>query len=114
MCWWDRKLLEKLETIGIKPFLYKRYVDDINLGTDAIEDRYDFINGELIEIEPDATNNIKKDKRTFDIIRTIGDEIHESIKLTTDVPSNNDDEKVPILDLKCWITRMTINNEMKR
>ena len=63
MGWWDRELLEKLETIGIKPFLYKRYVDDINLGTDDIENNYDLIIGELIEIETDTTNNEKEDKK---------------------------------------------------
>ena len=41
----------------------------------------------------------------FKIIKEIGNEIHKSIQLTTDTPSENEDKKVPILDLKCWIGR---------
>ena len=40
------------------------------------------------------------DKRTFDIIKEIGNSIHRSIQLVKDVPSENDDKKIPILDLK--------------
>ena len=29
--------------------------------------------------------------------------------MTTDVPSNHDDSKVPILDLKCWIAEVNTN-----
>ena len=39
----------------------------------------------------------------FRIVRDIGNEIHKSIQLTTDTPSENADNKVPILDLKCWV-----------
>ena len=103
MCWWDRQLLEKLENFNIKPFLYKRYVDDINLGTEAIGKEYEYENGELKLKSAQAEENENDDAKTFRIIQEIGDDIHRSIKLTTDVPSKNEDGKVPILDLKCWI-----------
>ena len=41
----------------------------------------------------------------FKIIKEIGNEIHSSIQLTSDTPSENEDSKVPILDLKCWIEK---------
>ena len=68
----------------------------------------EYINGKM------TTNNevnfdLPNDKNTFDIVQKIGDEIHESIKLVTDVPSNHDDRKVPILDLKCWIAEVKTN-----
>ena len=37
----------------------------------------------------------------------MGNAIHTSIQLTKDVPSANEDSKVPILDLKCWTDEMT-------
>jgi len=111
MSWWDKELIRKLEKLGITPFLYKRYVDDINLGTEAIKQNYEYVQGKLVERKGNLDNEIPADKKTFDIIRTIGDGIHKSIKLTTDVPSNHDDYKVPILDLKCWITEVNTGNK---
>ena len=103
MSWWDRELIEKLATLGIKPFLYKRYVDDINMGVEAIDCNYSYIDKKITRRNDELNSNITEDKNTFDIIKTIGEEIHESIKLTCYVPSNYDDNKVPILDIKCWI-----------
>ena len=39
----------------------------------------------------------------MDLLKEIGNSIHRSIQLVTDFPSNNDDEKVPILNLKVWM-----------
>ncbi len=41
----------------------------------------------------------------------MGDEIHESIKLEADCPSNHSDGKVPILDLKVWINGNKVMHE---
>ena len=40
------------------------------------------------------------DDRTMRIIKDIADSISDNIKVTYDIPSNHDDRKVPILDLK--------------
>ena len=109
MSWWDKELLKKLNELGIKPFLYKRYVDDINLGVEAVNRNHEYIDGQLITTNDELNSDLPDDKNTFDIIKKVGDEIHESIKLTTDVPSNHDDNKVPILDLKCWIAEVNTN-----
>ena len=37
------------------------------------------------------------------IVSQIGNDIHPSIQLEIDCPSNHEDGKVPILDLKVWI-----------
>ena len=115
MCWWDRKLLEKLKSFNINLYLYKRYVDDINLAMEAIGKEYEYHDGELkIRSAQKQTNEIENDdKRTFEIIQEIGNDIHHSIQLTTDVPSNNEDGKVPILDLKCWIEKRHTENSAK-
>ena len=101
MCWWDRQLQEKLQQVGIQPILHKRYVDDINLATDALEENNTYRDGELVEA---ASNGERpNDERTFEVIKEIGNTIHPSIRLTIDFPSKNQDKKVPILDLKCWM-----------
>jgi len=50
----------------------------------------------------------------MDVIKAIGDSIHESIKLECDVPSNYEDGKVPILDLKVWIAEVETEGGIKR
>ena len=51
----------------------------------------------------DNEKHIPEDQRTFKIIKDIGESIHESIKLEMDVPTNHDDNKLPLLDLKVYI-----------
>ena len=111
MTWWDKQLLLRLNELNINPFLYKRYVDDISIGVHAIEEGYEYVEGGLNRLEEGEMNNIPRDQRTFDIIRKIGDDIHKSIQLTADVPSNYSDGRVPILDLKCWIEEIEIEEE---
>ena len=44
-------LARKLQQVGIQPILHKRYVDDINLATDAIEENHIYRDGELVEAD---------------------------------------------------------------
>ena len=104
--WWDKQLLLRLNKLNINPFLYKRYVDDISIGVQAIEEGYEYVEGGLNRSEEEQMNNIPRDQRTFGIIRNIGDDIQKSIQLTADVPSNYSDGRGPILDLKCWVAEV--------
>ena len=105
MCWWDRQIIEKLNKVGIKVLLYKRYVDDINMVIEFLKDNYKYEAGKLVKEERTGIEEEEKDQKMFKIIKEIGNEIHRSIQLTTDTPSENEDKKVPILDLKCWVER---------
>ena len=40
------------------------------------------------------------------MVQKIDNGIHKSIKVTADCPSRNEDQKVPILDLRVWLARM--------
>ena len=86
MTWWDKELLKRLEELGIDLIVYKRYVDDIMIAVRKIIE--EFRQGE------------EDDETTIERIRVIGESIHQSIKLTKEVPSKNDDRKLPVLDLK--------------
>ena len=43
------------------------------------------------------------DRRTMQVIQSIANSIDESIRITFDVPSNHEDGRVPILDVKVRI-----------
>ena len=42
-------------------------------------------------------------RRTVEVVRGIGNNIHPSIQLEVDYPSNYEDRKMPLLDLRVWI-----------
>ena len=92
MMWWDRECLSRLHANGIVPNLYKRYVDDVNVVIDP-----------PLQDNEDVDINEERDARTMKMFKDIGDTIHRSIKLEVDYPTNHEDGKVPILDLKIWV-----------
>ena len=83
MSWWDKEMRKKMNENNIEVVLYKRYVDDINM---------------VIEM-----NEEEKEDEVWRMIRETGNQIHESIQLEADHPSNHEDQKVPILDIKVWV-----------
>ena len=83
MSWWDKEMRKKMNEKNIEVVLYKRYVDDINM---------------VIEM-----NEEEKEDEVWRMIRETGNQIHESIQLEADHPSNHEDQKVPILDIKVWV-----------
>ena len=46
---------------------------------------------------------IKADRRCMALVQKIGNSIHSSIELEVDSPSQHEDGKLPILDLKVWV-----------
>ncbi len=102
MLWWDGKFKEKLQELGIEVLMYKRYVDDINMCTIVVDLRITYGNRHIV-IGDGCSIAEPSDTRTFQIIKSIGDEIHESVQLEFDTPSKHDDLKVPILDVKMYV-----------
>ena len=51
----------------------------------------------------DNDSRTDDDKRTMGIIEEIANKIDENLKVTYDVPSNYEDRRVPILDVKAGI-----------
>ena len=108
MVWWDKEILKKLRSSAMDPALYKRYKDDINTAVDQVPEGTVYMDGSVVRAhESQRTTSSDPDERTFAIIQEMGNAIHTSIQLTKDVPSANEDSKVPILDLKCWTDQMT-------
>ena len=46
-------------------------------------------------------------------IQEIANEIHPSIKVTIDYPSNHPNSRMPVLDIEQWIESIQVNNENK-
>ena len=51
MCWWDRQIIEKMNKLGMKILLYKRYVDNINMVIEYLKGSYKYEEGRIIEKE---------------------------------------------------------------
>ena len=106
MVWWDGCLRNKAEEVGLEIVLYERYVDDIDIIMKRTEKGQRYENRTLIQSEQTRKEDegIRDDERTMKIFKIIGESIHTSIKLEIDYPSKRNDEKIPILDLKLWIS----------
>ena len=106
MSWWDRQLLTKLDKLGIKVLLYKRYVDDINIILVAPDRRAEYLvegeEGKLVTNEENK-KTCSKEESGITLLKQIGDSIHESIKLEADYPDMHEDKKLPLLDIKMWV-----------
>ena len=106
MKWYDGQLINKLTVIGLPPRMYKRYVDDINTSLFETPLGATYKDGKL-EIDVDkitSDNYIAADVRAMRILRDVGNDIHFSIELETDCPSNHDNGKMPILDMLIWVS----------
>ena len=90
MIWWTKEFLKKVRTRHIEVYLFKRYVDDMNMLTSIPAD----VNGSTLD-----EKELKMSKK----LKEIGDTIHPSIVLETDCPIQHPDKKLPILDLKTWL-----------
>ena len=101
MSWWDEKLIEKMKENNMNVWVYSRYVDDINVVVSRREE----------EQEP---MNESEDEICMKKILALGNEIHPSIQLEVDYPSNHQDMKIPILDVKVWVESKKKVNEEER
>ena len=101
MVWWDGKFREKIGSLNMEILLYKRYVDDINICSYEVEPGTKYENGNVIRTGED--DSLDADERCFEILKSVGDSIHESIQLEVDYPSKHNDGKIPILDVKVYI-----------
>ena len=105
MIWWDRTMMARLPDLGIVVRLCKRYVDDNNYAANELPVGTRFVDGKLV-IDEEAIESdllIAADKRTMEIIKTVGNSLHPSIQLETDYPSNYEDGMMPSLDLKVCV-----------
>ena len=102
---WDRKLLSKLKSVGIKIELYKRYVDDVVLIAKAIEPGWylDAKARKRAYSEGHRDSNLAVDERTMKIITEAANTMDENIQIEYDCPTKNGNGCLPVLDLSIWM-----------
>ena len=104
MIWWERIFSEKLNNLSIQNDLLERFIDEVNIVCKAVKPGtdYDYVAGLLVFDEEKEKNDLEKpiDMVTMEVVRKIADDVDEMLKFTTDVPSNYDDMKMPVLDMK--------------
>ena len=72
--------------------MYKRYKDDIDLVIENMKEK--------------GKEQRERECNTLKQCMELADSVHPSIKVTGDIPSNYEDNKLPILDLKAWIAEV--------
>ena len=89
----------------ITNYLQPRLVDDITLLPEVIKPGMRFENDTLVyhKDKEDEDNLVADDIRTMKIIQTVANTIDESISVSFDVPSMNEDNRVPVLDVKMCV-----------
>jgi hypothetical protein len=116
MVWWDREFEHKMKEIGLRLWMYKRYVDDVNsiMSVPKMGLRFDGSNLVEDEVAAEEDRLIELDERAMRLFKSVADIIHTSIEMEIDCPSRHDDHKLPILDLKVWIEeREEIEGQLK-
>ena len=105
MIWWAGKFRTKLKELKIVNELLKIYVDDVNGIFRPVNVGLEYKNGELRfnEEKAEKEKDLPEDERTMNVIRDIANSIDNMIRMTIDIPSKHEDDKVPMLDLKVWI-----------
>ena len=105
MLWWDEELTSRLNAFKIHQKMSERYVDDINIAAQPTRPGLKYRDGQVVmdDTQVEEDRKVAPDERTMELIKETGDDIHPSIKLEVDYPSNHQDGKLPILDLKVWV-----------
>ena len=108
MVWWDRQMVKKLEENGMESRVYKRYMDDRNVIMNASVAGLGFEEGNVIQDENFAQieQNLEPEKRCLLLFQSIGNSIRPSIRLEVDYPSQREDGRLLILDLKVCIEKV--------
>ena len=116
MLWWSRLFKDKVKdaTVNLPDFIMyflKYYVDDGNLGSEALPPGSRLVDGvvEVVEEFIEEDENVPDDQRTAEIILQIANSVTDSIQLTIDFPSNNSSKWMPLLDLQVSVRNNTID-----
>jgi hypothetical protein len=102
MIWFDMLFLEKLAMMGIIIMMYLRYVDDANMVTKALPRNIDYDENEEKLVNIEEEKDVPADQHTMDILKKIANGVIPMIKWEFDCPSKNEDEGLPVLDLKLF------------
>ena len=108
---WDKKLLQKLEDLELVIPLYSRFKDDILIASKAVENGTKLV-GDALVVDADK-KKADEGRNAFDVtmglVKEIGESLDPTIKLTIDNPTNYEDGKMPVLDIKVNVNELENN-----
>ena len=106
---WTGRFKKMCSDNGLKILLFKVYVDDENILWKVMR-RGKRWNGTEIEWkreweEEDMEKDEPHDRRMMREVQKMANTVEEDLQFTVDIPSDNGDQKLPVLDLKMWIEK---------
>ena len=101
---WCVRFCLRAGNLGIVLKLFKNYVDDENVVMRSLPCGTRLENEVLVvkEEEVETDSLIPEDQRNMELLKEVADAIEPMIQTTIDYPTNHEDNKMPILDLKVW------------
>ena len=123
MLWWDKQFIRKTEENGVTLHLYKRYIDDQNMAGKPLQPGSRWIEGPwadgfgkmmVIEDKKEQDSQIPASVRSMTELKKMANSIHPMIQLDEDHQHNHHDRKLPILDLKVWVSEDGSGNQRLR
>ena len=103
--WWGKEFKWLLQELQLKVIMMRCYVGDINWEIPVVALGTRYVDGTLVIEDVLVLHDeaLPEDLRTMLLYKSVGNSIHSSIQLEIDCPSNHDDQKMPILDLRVWM-----------
>ena len=103
---WDSIYLEKVRRAGIEMKLYRRYIDDSNQVVKVPQRGYVYdVNQKKLVYDEVEIGEENDEERIAKMLKVIANEVMDGIEMESDFPTNNNDGKMPILDMKVWMSR---------
>jgi hypothetical protein len=101
--------------IRIICWLYKRYIDDMNLAVENMRNKK-LVDGEVAEKteeEKEKEKNEEDDKLTIELMRCVADEVNTMIRTEEDYPTKHESKLLPILDLQVGVNEIGYTEDSK-
>ena len=99
----DRGFLLLLNKLGLKVWVYVRYVDDITVVAPAIKHGWDY---DPVLRKMVYSNDMQwesPDIRTMKVLQKIANSLDRNLQFTVDCPGLQESRKLPILDITVWV-----------
>ena len=107
---WDVCFLAKVRRLGLILDMYKRYVDDIMIICPPVTPGWNYSNvSDIMTYKIEETENTDE-SRSAKVLSDIANSLDPELQFTHDIPENNSDKRMPVLDLKMW-TQPTENGD---
>ena len=104
---WDKLFVQKCKDMNIDLMMYSRFKDDIFVSALSLEKGTNIVDGKLVVDMKQKEEDEERcdDDITLEIVRQVAEIVHPMIKFTVDIPSEHEDQKVSVLDLKVNLNR---------